>query len=224
MLIAGSKANRALAGAVNRRVHADATMIAAKAWLIRCGAIGLLALMVGAGVGLAFLGYAKSRDADGAAERLADTLTRAIERSKLHAELDPGSTVKLDPAAQVAMDPSANTVQMSAGAEPPRPTREQLKPDAAPPSKNPVKTNYTIFKTVRWRDGQVVTGYNFAPDGKVPDHQYCYFADGIGEQSYRTVHIAAEGRYLAPPDPPPTLDPKLAAVECVWFDGKPTRF
>ena len=223
MLIAGSKENKVLVSAVNRRVHADAAMVAAKAWMIRCGAVGVLALMIGAGVGLGFLGYAKSRDADGAAERLADTLTKAIERSTLHAELDPRSTVKLDPAAQVAMDPNANKVEV--GDKPfQRPTRDQLKPDAASPSKNPVKTNYTVFKSVRWREGQIVTGYNFAPEAKVPDHQYCYFAAGVGDQSYRTVHIAAEGRYLAPPSPPADLDAKRAAAECVWFDGQPTRF
>lgn len=223
MLIAGTKANKALAGAVNARVAADASILAAKAWAIRLGAVGLMALLIGAGVGLAFLGVAKSRDASGAADRLADTLTRAIERAKLHAELDPQSTVKLDPAAQVAMDPNAR-VKIADPPAVPRPTREQLKPDASAPSHTAVRTNYTVFKTVKWGGGQVVTGYTFQPDDKAPSHQYCYFADGIDQQSFKTVHIAAEGRYLAPPNPPPGLDPVKAAAECVWFDGQGTRF
>lgn len=223
MLIAGTKANKALAGAVNARVSADASMIAAKAWLIRLGAVGLMALLVGAGVGLAFLGYAKSRDADGAAERLAATLTKALERSTLHAELDPASTVKLDPAAQVGLDPNAK-VHLADPPGLPHPTREQLKSDAAPPSKAQVRTNYTVFKSVRWGGGQVVTGYTFAPDVALPDHQYCYYADGIDKQSYTTIHIAAEGRYTPPPNPPSGLDPAKAAAECVWFDGRPTQF
>jgi len=223
VLIAGTKDNRALAGAVNRRVGAEASMVAAKAWLIRCTAVGVLAIMVGAGVGLAFLGYARSKDASGAAERLADTLTKALERARLHAEIDPDSTVKLDPAAQVAMDPNA-TVHLADDKVMPRPTRAQLNPDAAPPSKAAVQTNYTVFKAVRFGAGEVVTGYNFAPDGKLPQHQYCYYADGIDKQSFKTLHVAAEGHYIAPRDPPPGFDPVKAAAECVWFDGKPTAF
>ena len=222
MLIAGSKANKALAGVVNARVQADASLIAAKAWAIRLGAIGLMALLIGAGVGLAYLGVAKSRDASGAAERLADTLTKAIERAKLHAALDPDAIVKLDPAAQVAMDPNAKV--RIADNPLPRPTKEQLKPDATSPSRTAVRTNYTVFKTVRWGNGQVVTGYTFAPDDKAPSHQYCYFADGIDQQSFKTVHIAAEGRFTAPPNPPPGLDAAKAAAECIWFDGQATRF
>ena len=223
MLIAGSKANKALAGAVNRRVGAEASMVAAKAWLIRCTAVGLLAIMIGAGVGLAFLGYARSKDASGAAERLADTLTQALERAKLHADIDPGSTVKLDPAAQVSMDPSA-MVHLADDKALPHPTREQLKEDATPASKAQVKTNYTIFKAVHFASGEVVTGYTFAPQGTVPEHQYCYFADGIDKQSFKTLHIAAEGHYTAPPNPPPGFDAKQAAQDCVWFDGRPTLF
>ncbi len=222
MLIAGTKENRALAGAVNRRVGAEASLVYAKAWLIRCAALGLLALMIGAGVGLAFLGYARSKDASGAAERLADTLTKAIERAKLHAELDPDSTVKLDPAAQVALDPHA--MVHLADDKAPRPTRQQLAPDAAPASKAAVRTNYTIFKAVRFGAGEIVTGYNFAPDGTAPEHQYCYYADGIDRQSFKTLHIAAEGRYTAPLNPPPGFDAIKAAGNCVWFDGKPTAF
>ena len=222
MLIAGSKENRALAGAVNRRVGAEASLLAAKAWLIRCAALGLLAIMIGAGVYVGFLGYARSREANGAAERLADTLTQALERAKLHAALDPDAMVKLDPDAKVAMDPNASVRLADPGT--PRPTREQLKPDAQPATKAAVRTNYTIFKAVQFGDGEIVTGYNFAADGTVPERQYCYFSDGIDKQSFKTLHIAADGRYTAPPNPPAGFDPVKAAQNCVWFDGKPTVF
>ena len=223
MLIAGTRANKALAGAVNRRVAADAALVSAKAWLIRCGAVGLMALLIGAGVGLAFLGVARSRDASGAADRLAATLTRALETAKLHAALDPGASVKLDPAAQVAVDPAANKVQLDT-APVPRPGRDQLKGETATRSGASVQTNYTVFKVVPWGKGRVVTGYNFAPDAKVPENQYCYFADGIDQLTFKTVHIAADGRFTPSPNPPAGLDPAKAAAECVWYDGRPTRF
>lgn len=220
MLIAGTKANKALATAVNSRVAADAAMISAKAWLIRCSAVGVMALLIGAGVALAFLGLAKSRDASGAADRLAATLTRALETSTLHAEIAPNSTVKLDPAAQVTLDPAAK-VAIADRPLMPRPSKDQLKSDPAKPD---VQTNYTIFKVVRFGDGKVVTGYNFSPDAKLPDHQYCYFADGIDQMTYKTIHVAADGRFIAPPNLPPGLDARKAAAQCLWFDGQPTRF
>ena len=223
MFIAGTKANKDLAGAVNRRVSADASMLLAKAWLIRCGAVGLMAVLIGAGVGLAFLGVAKSRDSSGAADRLAATLTRALEQSHLRAELDPNATVKLEPGAQVAVDPNSK-LQVEMAPALPRPGRDQLKPETPSHSGAAVQTNYTVFKVVRWANGRVVTGYNFSPDGKLPDSQYCYFADGIDQQTFKTVHIAADGRFTSPPNPPTGLDPAKAAAECVWFDGKPTRF
>ena len=223
MLIAGNKTNRDLAGAVNARVTADARMIAAKALLIRLGAVGLLGLMIGAGIALACLGYARIRDANGAAERLADVLTSALEKATMHAQLDPNASVRLDPAATVGLDPEAK-VHLAEDSPLPRPTAAQLHPDATAPSKAAVRTNYTVFKNVKYGLGEVVTGYNFSPDGTVPERQYCYYASGAGEQPYVTTPVAANGRYAVPSHPQEGLDPVKAAAECVWFDGRPTRF
>ena len=221
MFIAGTKTNRDLAGAVNARVTADARMVAAKAMLIRLGAVGLLGLMIGAGVALACLGYARIRDANGAAERLAGVLTDALEKATMHARLDPEASVHLDPAATVGLDPNAK-VHL---ADPlPRPTAAQLRQDATAPSKSAVQTNYTVFKNVKFGAGEVVTGYNFSPESALPDRQYCYYANGAGDQSYVTTPIAANGRYVAPLHPAEGVDAVKAAAECVWFDGRPTRF
>ncbi len=221
MFIAGNKTNRDLAGAVNARVTADARMIAAKAMLIRLGAVGLLGLMIGAGVALACLGYARIRDANGAAERLAGVLADALEKATMHAQLDPGASVHLDPAATVGLDPAAK-VRL---ADPlPRPTAAQLRQDATAPSRSPVQTNYTVFKNVKFGVGEVVTGYNFAPEGSLPERQYCYYASGTDDQAYVTTPIAANGRYVAPLRAAEGFDPIKAAAECVWFDGRPTRF
>ncbi len=223
MLIAGNKTNRDLAGAVNARVTADARMIAAKAMLIRLGAVGLLGLMIGAGVALACLGYARIRDANGAAERLAGVLAAALEKATMHARLDPDASVHVDPGATVGLDPNAR-VRLADAPALPRPTAAQLRQEAQPPSKNAVQTNYTVFKNVKFGAGEVVTGYNFAPDGTVPERQYCYYANGAADQSYVTTPIGANGRFVAPLRPPEGLDPAKAAAECVWFDGRPTRF
>jgi hypothetical protein len=223
MLIAGTKANRELAGAVNARVSADASMISARALLIRLGAVGLLGLMIGAGIALACLGYARIHDESSVAERLAGVLTQALEKATMHARLDPGASVHLDPDAKVGLDPYAQ-VHIADRPDIPHPGAAQLRPDSAPASKNAVQTNYTVFKNVKFGLGEVVTGYNFAPDGTLPEREYCYYASGVDDQAYVTTPIAANGRFIAPVHPPAGVEPTKAAAECVWFDGKPTRF
>jgi hypothetical protein len=48
---------------------------------------------------------------------------------------------------------------------------------AQQPGQDTMVTNYTIFHHVRFRDGEVVSGWNFAQSGdKAPSNQYCYFA------------------------------------------------
>ena len=223
MLIAGTKTNKDLAGAVNARVQADARMIGAKAMAIRFAAVGLFGLMIGLGVGFAFLGYAKLRDATGATERLADILARALEKTTMHAALDPAASVHLQPGATVGLDPNAQ-VHVSDLPALPRPTSAQLRGGGNPASKAAVQTNYTVFRNVKFGAGEVVTGYNFSPDATLPDRQYCYYASGPDDQSYVTTPIAANGRFIPPLHPAADFDPTKAAAECLWFDGRPTRF
>ena len=156
--------------------------------------------------------------------RLAGVLTQALAKTTMHAQLDPGASVHLDPDAKVGLDPYAQ-VHIADRPDVPHPGAAQLRPDSAPASKTAVQTNYTVFKNVKFGLGEVVTGYNFSPEGTLPEREYCYYASGVDDQAYVTTPIAANGRFIAHRCIPPAgFEPAKAAAECVWFDGKPTRF
>src|SRR4051812_8974557 len=91
--------------------------------------------------------------------------------------IEPRASVKLDTAgAIVKLDPNAKIDVTRSETFIPRPTPEQLKSEAAPSSKAAVVTNYTVFKTVQYKDGQVITGWTFASNEETaPNAQYCYY-------------------------------------------------
>ena len=122
--------------------------------------------------------------------------------------------MKLAPGGEVTARGTLS-VSGSGSSDIPRPTQRQLNTSAAPESKARVTTDYTVFKTVDFGGGTVVTGYNFSPDADSPKAQYCYFAEGAapGEASLR-INLAKDGTYL-PSRPRPGFDPQAAAINCV---------
>lgn len=231
MKIGATDDNIRLARVVNTRLSADARMIKARAALWVLGGIGLAAFGVGAGAALAILSYARLNDKSTAAREIADVLAATLQNVKLTATIDPSSIVKLDPDSAVKISPGGEvtakgmvSVSGSVPADIPRPTQRQLNTSAAPESKARVTTDYTVFKTVDFAGGAVVTGYNFSPDADAPKAQYCYFAEGVGpgDASLR-INLAKDGIY-APPKPRLGFDPQAAASNCVWFDGRRTAF
>ena len=231
MKIGATDDNIRLARVVNTRLSADARMIKARAALWILGGVGLAAFGVGAGAALVILSYARLNDKSAAAREIADVLASTLQNAKLTATVDPSSTVKLDPESVVKIAPGAEitakgTVSVSGGipADIPRPTQRQLNTSAAPETKARVTTDYTVFKTVDFAGGAVVTGYNFSPDADFPKSQYCYFAEGAGpgDASLR-INLAKDGAYVAP-RPRAGFDPQAAASNCVWFDGRRTAF
>lgn len=78
-------------------------------------------------------------------------------------------TPPASPAPPTSLTPPARTTSADPPTQPRPATTRQHGADT-------VVTNYTIFNAVHFRDGEVVTGWNFAQSGdKTPDHQYCYF-------------------------------------------------
>lgn len=228
MKISATDDNVKLARVVNTRLSADARMIKARAALWILGGVGLAAFGIGAGAALVILSYARLNDKSAAAREIADVLASTLQNAKLTATLDPSSTVKLDPAASVKLEPGGEitakgTVSVSGGVpDVPRPTQRQLNTSAAPESKARVTTDYTVFKSVDFSGGSVVTGYRFAPDSDLPKAQYCYFSENSvpGEATLR-IDLAVDGIYV-PSKPRSGFDARVAASNCVWFDGRRT--
>lgn len=195
--------HQALAAAVNARMAADGRIVNAKAFLLRLAGVGALIALTGLGIAVALFGYSFVKDERSSADKIADSLVRALDRTTLKTAgevkvveggtvkldsatvtLDPQATVrmaeplKLDPATTVKLDPNARVRVSNAPADQTRPTPAQLNPQ--PPSAQPdaaatkpVATNYTIFKNVEFGQGAVVTGWSFS-SSEQPSPNYQY--------------------------------------------------
>src|SRR5262249_33795084 len=151
---------------------ADTQLEHAKATLCRFGGIGLLAAMVGAGIGLACFGYSFVSDGRAQAHKMADAMRQALERAQLTTTgelkladgstvaLAPGGQVRIAPGSVVRVDPSYTAKTSKNDDVLPTPVLPPAQTTPSLPGK--VITQYTIFKTVQFGKGSVVTGWIFA--------------------------------------------------------------
>jgi len=243
--------NEALAAAVQARMAADGRIVNARAALLRLAGVAGLVVAVGVSAAAAMFGYSLIKDERSSADKIADAIVRALDRTTLKTSgevrladdarvrlesqpltLDPNAAmriegpVKLDPEATVKLDPGARGPAPRPGAETARPTAEQLQRDAKPPSGVSAVTNYTVFKSVRFGQGSVVTGWSFnSSEQTKPSTQYCYYVQGVGEVDSNAqvkVDVAVNGVML-PNLKPRNFDPAAAAAACTWFEGGATR-
>jgi hypothetical protein len=237
--------NVALASAVNSRINAEAMMVKAKAAGLRLAGIGALCFLAGAGTGLAFFGYSYLKDATSASERMAEAIGKALERTTLRTTgsvaIDPasnkvvlaeGTIVGLDPDARVKLDASGATVRLDPNArievitpmpQYPRPTPDQRNGKGTPRNNHPVTTGFTVFKSVKYGNGIIHTGWKFnSSDEPAPYYQYCYYGQGFEESVQVMVELAVDG-FLNPKAKRGVIDNARAAENCIWFDGAPTR-
>jgi hypothetical protein len=205
--------HQALAAAVEARMAADRRIVNARAAMFRLLGVGAALALAGLGVALALFGWSFVKDERPSADRIADALVRALDRTTLKT------------AGEVRLAPDS-TVRLEAG--PPQPVRPLAPaaaetPAAASPASRAV-TNYTVFKNVRFGKGLVVTGWTFdSSDQPAPSSQYCYYSESMGGSGAQLrIDIAAEG-VLLPDSRPKGVDAPAAAASCVWFDGAATR-
>jgi hypothetical protein len=237
MEAANTQPNRALAHAVNSRITADAVMLKAKSTVWRLTGVGAMCALIGLGVGAGFFGYSYIHDPRTSAQKMAQAFAEALEKTTLtttgEVKLDPnGAQIKVDPTSTIRLDASGTVVRLDPNAavnfrgvtaEVPRPTPDQLNPNTVSPRVN-VVTNYTVFKTVEYGNGQVVTGWKFTSNEKVsPENEYCYYLEPIRDGVAAQFHLAANGQLDLKGAPPPNVDRTNAAANCVWFGGGSTR-
>ncbi|WP_428491213.1 hypothetical protein [Rhodopila sp.] len=221
VLLRPTNSNSGLAAAVNNRIRADGSMIAAKSAMWRLVGVGALCLMAGCGIGAALFGYAYVADSRSSAEKMATAFAAALDHANLGTvRLNPESVVKLDPNATVKVDPNAalkvdaSAVHMTADL--PHPSERQYTGG----SNARVVTDYTIFKTVEFGAGTVITGWNFtSSEQDRPNSQFCYYAapsvDGV--ISVR-IELAKEGQYLPiAQNNSANVDTAAAVQKCIWF-------
>lgn len=221
MDIPNTAANQMLASTVNGRLRAEARWQRAKAaaWYMR--GFGVMALLIGAGTGLAFYGYAYVHDPRTSVEKMAAAISQALEKTTLHAN----GEVALRPDSTVALDTSGASVKLdTSGADNPpssfRPSERQLGMSASPQSKSAVVTNFTVFKTTPYGNGLVVTGWNFNSSNDArPKEQYCYYKEpGPDAATEIVLYLVSKGKVNTLQDH--RIDAEDAIKYCVWYGGK----
>ncbi|MBX9930244.1 MAG: hypothetical protein K2Y56_01690 [Methylobacterium sp.] len=207
----GTPENVVLAQSVNGRLRAEARMIGARAFLFRSLGAGAFTLLAGAGLGAAFYGYATMNQFDSAAEKIAAAMQTAL------------ADVTIKTKGEVTL--TDNTLKLEGGmprSGVPTPTQAQLGNDAAPASKAPVNTTFTVFKQVPYMDGQIVTGWNFRANEDAPFQQYCYFSRRTNETKGQVeikIDLAMDGKIL--PQPAKSdVNLEILGRNCVWSEGK----
>lgn len=205
----GTPENIALAQQVNGRLRADASYVAARAFLFRALGLGAFLCLTGAGIGAAAYGWATMNQFDTAADKIAKAMQAAL------------SDVTLKTKGEVTL--TDNTLKLEglpkAGGAP-TPSKAQLGEQATPASKAQVNTTFTVFKQVPYLDGQIVTGWNFKDNSEQPYQQYCYFSRRSNETKGQVeikIDLAMDGKTLPQPQKS-DVNLEILARNCVWHE------
>ncbi|WP_342164505.1 hypothetical protein [Methylobacterium sp. SD21] len=206
----GTPENIALAQQVNTRLRADASYVAARAFLFRALGLGAFLCLTGAGVGAAAYGWATMNQFDTAAEKIAAAMQAALADVTLKTKGEvtlTDNTLKLE-----------GLPKLTGG--PPTPTKAQLGEQASPASKAQVNTTFTVFKQVPYLDGQIVTGWNFKDGAEQPYQQYCYFSRRSNESKGQVelkIDLAMDGKTLPQPQKS-DVNLEILSRNCVWHE------
>ncbi|GJD63354.1 hypothetical protein [Methylobacterium frigidaeris] len=213
-LAPGTPENVALAQHVNGRLRAEARISNARAFLFRAIGLGAFVGLAGAGLGAAFYGYATMNEVGNASDKLAKALTQALETTTLKTSGEvrlTDNTLKIEGGVPAAAKGRPDVSSL---------TGNQGKTEAPASAAAAVRTSFTVFKTVPYLDGSIVTGWNFKGDEQKPEKQYCYVTRpqtfGDGATSNQTT-VAIDGELL--PQPARSeVNFSVIARSCVWFD------
>jgi hypothetical protein len=223
-----------LAAVINSRLAAEARIAKAIAFVWLCGGTAIALCLTGLGVAAAFYGYSFMLSVKPAAEQTAKALVQAFERAELRTtvsgvmSLSPntelrlvsGQTVKLEEGAMVRLDPNAS-VHVVGDIKIPKPSDEQLQVNTPNASDELPFTSYTIFKTVNYGSGSVVTGWEYdLTDTMRPKNQYCYYRQTLDKGLAGKISLAENGFPRKPSSSvrlPFNFDEAVA--NCIWFSG-----
>ncbi len=208
---AGTPENIVLAQHVNGRLRAEARIVAARAFLFRAAGAGIFAALAGIGVGAAAYGWAYLSQYESAAERIAQAMQAAL------------ADVTIKTKGEVTL--TDNVLKLDQPVAAPPQTRPDIAQVVAAQAKGEdgnaaVRTTFTVFKAVPYLDGNIVTGWQFKGDEKVPESQYCYFShpQKFGSDVLTQVNIAINGQVA--PQTSSQLNLQQLSKSCIWFDPK----
>lgn len=222
-----------LAAVINARLAAEARVAKAIAFGWLCGGAAIAFFLTGLGIASAFYGYSYMLSVKPAADQTAKALVEALGRTELKTvvsgtmslspnselKLASGQTVKIKEGATVKLDPQSSVrVVGDLKVDIPQPTKQQLQVEATSESNELPITDYTIFKSVSFGSGLVVSGWNYDLSNTTrPKFQYCYYGQSIGEGLATNHLIAVDG---SPQKPSPLMKLSFnfdgALSNCMW--------
>lgn len=220
---------QALSSAVDGRLRSDARIAAGKASLWSMLGVATCILGVGGGVAAALYGYSFLNDSRPAATAIAAALGQALEKSTLKAtatgkvtlaegaevDLARGAVVGIDRNTRLKLDPNA-AIRADTVLNQPRLDERQLRTDAAPESGQAVVTNYTVFKSVKFGNDRVDTGWVYASsEASAPKSQHCYWGRAVKQGSEITVDLGVNRQLFGKPSS--LVDVTKAGEYCQWY-------
>lgn len=127
---------------------------------------------------------------------MADGIVRLADGAVVN--IDPNATVAVSGSVKAVADPVAGNTQ------------------AKTSDGDAIKREVTVFNTVKYGDGSVMTGWNYANGaGKAPTSQFCYFIREKGDGSSEKIDFAFNRQPLnAMRSKVPNFN--LALTKCVW--------
>jgi hypothetical protein len=229
--------NRSLAEALSNRISAELSVVSGRSAFWKAIGIGVLGFGIGTAIGIGFYGYSFVTRTSGQMETLSLALQKVLSNVELHGTADGkvevispeltlarGATVFFDSSARLLLDPAAKVladgeirVQIPAISTPRTPT-----------PKNPAQTktiaNFTVFKSLPFDQGDVLTGWIFLTSAQEsPTQQYCYYNEkGEGSDLAIRIDLATDGVPETNKITSKTFDAAAAVAKCVWFNkGRP---
>jgi hypothetical protein len=236
MNIVQTELNERLAKSVRSRISAERFYIFGKIafwWLV---GVGLICFGIGSSVGFGFYGYSHILKHTGELNALAAVLSQSLSKIHLRAtaegtvQLEPhqvafaeGQTVSLEHDTRVGIDRSSTiTANGEIKIELPSVSTPPVNGTHAASSKLPLITNFTVFKSVPFGKGTVMTGWVFLSSAQTsPTHQYCYYTASLETPGFDiSIDIGDDGELDTPKTLPNGFDINAAFDRCTWYRSR----
>jgi hypothetical protein len=213
-------------------MSAELSVVSGRSAFWRAVGIGVLGFGIGAAIGIGFYGYSFVTRASNQMQIFASAFQKSLSTVELHGTADgkievtspeltlaKGATVSLDNSSRLLLDPAAKVladgeirVQVPAISTPRTPTPRN-------PAQTKTIANFTVFKSVPFDQGSVLTGWIFLTSAQEsPTQQYCYYNEkGDSSDLAIRVDLATDGVPETNKTASKTFDIATALTKCVWF-------
>jgi len=213
-------------------MSAELSVLSGRSAFWKAVGIGVFGFGIGTAIGIGFYGYSFVTRTSGQMEIFSSALQKVLSTVELHGTADgkvevtspeltlaKGATVSFDSSARLSLDPAAKVV---ADGEI-RVQAPAISTPRTPTPKNTAQTktiaNFTVFKSLPFDQGNVLTGWIFLTSAQEsPTQQYCYYNEK-GENSDLAIRIdlATDGVPETNKTGPKAFDTVAALAKCVWF-------